>query len=415
MAERDEYLDGLLVEDAIERAVEYRDEAERLEQVLSTVGLSFDQLSQLGKESVWSLATSARALHLRDTAMESFVAALVETSVELQRVQERRQAIRYEGNRERRALALRSVVHVLALRCAPWLTTSHTVQGKGRTDARAGKEDGAEHRAAARARDRAGRAGGQNHSTCQRPPPRRRCYGAKEQAVRLAATERGAAPPATSPGTESPFCRAPGFDEELVHSKLVAQAKEVHALQEKKNALLQQLRYYQDLPPVSLSDSLAADMSSMRRDPGEGGHRGEEAQGSGGGAQDRGHNGIAVVTHPAGHVNYIPPNVRHHTVAGSRCHVRIGTPRCCSIVSGLFYMNGMEGPSQGKMAFSGLVFLVCLSSTKKSTTRPASWEAQGLISRPRAQHHMRLATQARPAREHVAAVRTCPRCRRTCV
>ena len=41
-----------------------------------------------------------------------------------------------------------------------------------------------------------------------------------------------------------------GYDESIQHSKLVAQAKEVEKLRDLTSELSQQLRYYQDLPPV---------------------------------------------------------------------------------------------------------------------------------------------------------------------
>lgn len=74
----------LLIEDLEQKKAEYTSEADRIQEIISLVGLPLGSLSQSGSTSVRTLANVALLLDLKDTKMSSYLLGINELSKALQ-------------------------------------------------------------------------------------------------------------------------------------------------------------------------------------------------------------------------------------------------------------------------------------------------------------------------------------------
>lgn len=81
----------LLIEDAHEKAAHYKQEADKMENIMSTIGLSIDRLPPAGVTSLASLASLALTLDTKDTSLASYYLSLQDLDEELHDVSKKRE------------------------------------------------------------------------------------------------------------------------------------------------------------------------------------------------------------------------------------------------------------------------------------------------------------------------------------
>jgi len=81
----------LLIEDAHEKAAHYKQEADKMESIMSTIGLSVDRLPPAGVASLASLASLALTLDTKDTSLASYYLSLQDLDEELHDVSKKRE------------------------------------------------------------------------------------------------------------------------------------------------------------------------------------------------------------------------------------------------------------------------------------------------------------------------------------
>lgn len=87
----------LLVEDLEQKRNEYASEANRIQTIISSVGLPLGSLSQSGSASIRTLANTALLLDLKDTKMSSYLLGINKLSKELQSSKEERMREKYSS------------------------------------------------------------------------------------------------------------------------------------------------------------------------------------------------------------------------------------------------------------------------------------------------------------------------------
>ncbi|KAJ7524959.1 hypothetical protein O6H91_17G029500 [Diphasiastrum complanatum] len=91
---------GIVAADLRQKATEFRGQAARIREILEFAGLSHDNFTPNGVESVHTLARAAHILDLKDTEVSSFLVAMADLSLKKVEIEERR----HKAHQESKAL-----------------------------------------------------------------------------------------------------------------------------------------------------------------------------------------------------------------------------------------------------------------------------------------------------------------------